>query len=144
LPVGVFRETDRAGFGDAFQSRCNVDAVAHQVAVALRDHVADVNADAELDAALGRKARVALDHPVLHLDGAADCVDHAAKLDIAVSDLGATQPAPSRRKLGWWESVWVTQQWIGARWRVEVPIVWIAVITQSEPFAFGLTHATET
>ncbi len=37
--------------------------------------------DAELDAALGRKASVALDHPVLHLDGAAHGVNHAAELN---------------------------------------------------------------
>ena len=40
-----------------------------------------MNADAELDAALGRQAGVALDHAVLHLDGAAHGVDHAAELD---------------------------------------------------------------
>ena len=40
-----------------------------------------MNADAELDAALGRHAGISLDHAVLHLDGAAHGVDHAAKLD---------------------------------------------------------------
>ena len=40
-----------------------------------------MDADAELDAALGRQAGVALDHAVLHLDGAAHGVDHAAELD---------------------------------------------------------------
>ena len=40
-----------------------------------------MDADAELDAPLGRKAGVALDHTVLHLDGAAHGVDHAAKFD---------------------------------------------------------------
>jgi hypothetical protein len=29
LPIGVFRKTNRSGFGDTFQSRGNVDAVAH-------------------------------------------------------------------------------------------------------------------
>ena len=42
-----------------------------------------MDADAELDASLGRQAGVALDHSVLHLDGAADSVDHAAELDEA-------------------------------------------------------------
>ena len=64
-----------------FQSRGDIDAVAHQVAVALLDDIAQMNADAELDAALGRQAGVALDHAVLHLDGAAHGVDHAAELD---------------------------------------------------------------
>jgi hypothetical protein len=40
-----------------------------------------MDADAELDAALRRKACIALDHSVLHLDGAAYGVNHAAELD---------------------------------------------------------------
>ena len=81
MPIGVFRQTDGAGLGDAFQPRGDIDAVAHQIAVALLDHIAQMDADAELDAALGRKAGVALDHAVLHLDGAAHGVDHAAEFD---------------------------------------------------------------
>ena len=81
LPIGVFGQTDGAGLGDAFQSRRDIDAVAHQIAVALLDHVAKMDANAELDAALGRKPGVALDHAVLHLDGTAHRIDHAAELD---------------------------------------------------------------
>ena len=52
-----------------------------------------MNADAELDAALGRHAGVALDHAGLHLDGAPHGVDHAAELDdVAVA--GALDDAP--------------------------------------------------
>jgi hypothetical protein len=40
-----------------------------------------MNADAELDASLGRQAGLALDHAVLNLDRAAHGVDYAAKLD---------------------------------------------------------------
>jgi len=40
-----------------------------------------MDADAELDAALGRQPGVALNHAVLHLDCAAHGVDHAAELD---------------------------------------------------------------
>ena len=40
-----------------------------------------MDADAELDAALGRKAGVPLDHAVLHLDRAAYGVNYAAKLN---------------------------------------------------------------
>ena len=55
-----------------------------------------MNADAELDAALRRQAGVALDQAVLHLDGAAHRVDHAAELDeIAVP--GALDDAPVMR-----------------------------------------------
>src|SRR5271156_5656333 len=40
-----------------------------------------MNADAKLDAPIGRHPGVALDHRALHLDGAAHGVDHAAELD---------------------------------------------------------------
>ena len=83
LAVGVLGKTDRAGRGDAFQSRGDIDAVAHQVAVALFDDVAQMNADPEFDAALRRQAGVALDEAVLHLDRAAHGVDHAAEFDEA-------------------------------------------------------------
>ena len=52
LPVGVLGQADRARLAHAFQPRGDIDAVAHQVAVALLDHVAQMNADTELDAAL--------------------------------------------------------------------------------------------
>src|SRR5271157_5855458 len=45
LTIGVLGETDRAGLANAFEARGDVDAVAHQIAVALLDHVAEVNAD---------------------------------------------------------------------------------------------------
>ena len=88
-----FGQTDGAGLGNAFQSRGDIDAIAHQIAVALLDHIAEMDADAELDAALGRKAGVALDHAVLHLDGAAHGVDHAAELNDG-SIAGALDHAP--------------------------------------------------
>ena len=83
LPVGVLGETDRAGRGDPLQPRGDIDAVAHQIAVGLLDHVAEMNADAKVDAAFGRKTGIAFDEAVLHLDGAAHRVDHAAELDEA-------------------------------------------------------------
>ena len=64
LAIGVLGETDRAGLGDPLEPRGDVDAVAHQVAVALLDDVAQMNADAKLDALLGRHAGVALDETV--------------------------------------------------------------------------------
>ena len=81
LAIGILGQADRAGLGDAFQPRGDIDAVAHQVAVALLDHVAEMDADAELDAPVGRHAGIALDHAVLHFDGAAHGVDDAAELD---------------------------------------------------------------
>ena len=83
MPIGVFRKTDRARFADALQPRGDVDAIAHEVAVALLDDVAEMNADAKFDPALRRQARVAFDHAVLHFDRAAHGVDHAAKFDQA-------------------------------------------------------------
>ena len=81
LAEGVLGEADRAGLGDALEPRGDVDAVAHQIAVGLLDDVAEMNADAEFDAPLGRQAGVALDQAVLHFDRAAHRVDDAAELD---------------------------------------------------------------
>ena len=83
LTVGVFRQTDRARLTNTLQARGDIDAVAHEVAVAFLDHVAEMNADAKLDATLGRQAGVALDHAVLHFDRAAHGVDHAAEFNHA-------------------------------------------------------------
>ena len=60
MAVGVLGKTDTARISNAFKARGNVDAVAHQVAIALLDHVAQMDADAELDATLRRKTRVAM------------------------------------------------------------------------------------
>jgi hypothetical protein len=81
LPPGVLRQADPARLGDAFDPGRDVDAVAHQVAVGLLDHVAEMNADAELDALVRRDAGIAVDQAILHLDRAAHRVDHAAELD---------------------------------------------------------------
>ena len=83
LPVGVLGKADCARLADTLQPRGDVDAVAHQIAVALLDDVAEMNADAELDAALRRQPGVALDKAVLDLDRAAHRVDHAAEFDEA-------------------------------------------------------------
>ena len=76
-----------------FKPRGDIDAVAHQIAVALLDDVAQMDADPELDAALRRHAGVALDHAVLHLDRAAHGVDHAAELDDAAVAGALDDPA---------------------------------------------------
>jgi hypothetical protein len=81
LAIGVLRQTDRARLGDALEASRDIDAVAHQIAVGLLDDVAEMDADAEFDSPLGRQARVAFDHAVLHFDGAAHSVDHAAKFE---------------------------------------------------------------
>ena len=81
LAIGVFGQRNSAWFGDAFEARGDIDAVAHKVAVTLLDHIANMNANAELDAPLRRQPGVALDHAVLHLDSATHGVNDATKLD---------------------------------------------------------------
>jgi hypothetical protein len=80
------------------------------------DHVAKMDADAKPGTALGRQASVALDRAVLHFDGAAHGIHHAAKLDedaIArplndpavmqsdggVEQIAAERPQPRQRSL---------------------------------------------
>jgi hypothetical protein len=81
LPIRLLGETDAARLANALEPCGDVDAIAHQVAVALLDDVAQMNADAELDASLERQAGVALNHAVLHFDRAAHRVHHAAELN---------------------------------------------------------------
>jgi hypothetical protein len=81
LPIGVLGEANRAGLGDSLEPRRNVDAVAHEIPVALLDDVAHVDADPEFNAAVFRHAGVALDHRALDFDGAADGVHHGAEFD---------------------------------------------------------------
>jgi hypothetical protein len=45
------------------------------------DYIAQMDSNAKLDAPLGWNARIALDHAVLHLDGAAHRVDNAAEFN---------------------------------------------------------------
>jgi hypothetical protein len=96
LTIGVLGETDRAGVGDALDSRRDVDPVAHQVAVRLLDDVAQMNSDPELDTALGLQASVARDHAALYLDRAAHGIDNAAKLN-ETTIAGAFDDAPAMR-----------------------------------------------
>jgi hypothetical protein len=81
LAVGVLGQTDRAGLSDSLEPRGDIDAVAHEVAVALLDDIAEMNANPKLNALLGRHAGVALDHSGLDFDRAAHGVDHASELD---------------------------------------------------------------
>ncbi len=82
LTICVLGQTDRARLGDPFKPRGDIDAVAHQVAVALLDDVADVNPDAEFDPPVLRHAGVALDEAVLNLDRTAHRVHDAAAVGV--------------------------------------------------------------
>ncbi len=73
-------DADPARLGQGFQARGDVDAVAVDVVV-VADDVADIDADAEFDALVGRHIGVALRHFALHLDRAAHRVDDAGELD---------------------------------------------------------------
>ena len=83
LPVGLLGQTDRTRLGDGFNPRGDVDAVAHQIAVAFLDHVAEMNADAKFDALVGRDPSVALDHRPLDFNGAVHRIDDTPELDDA-------------------------------------------------------------
>ena len=67
-----------AGIGQGFDPRGDVDAVAIEV-VALDDHVAEIDADAQFDAAVRRDTGVPLGHRLLHRDRAAHRIDDAGK-----------------------------------------------------------------
>jgi hypothetical protein len=67
-----------AGIGERFDPCGDVDAVAIEV-VALDDHVAEIDADAQFDAVVRPDTRVPLGHRQLHFDRAAHRVDDAGK-----------------------------------------------------------------
>jgi hypothetical protein len=81
LIVSRARQAHPRRLANAFQTRRDVDAVAHQVAVALLDDIAQVDADTKLDTLVRRNARVALAHRALDFDRAAHRVDHTAEFD---------------------------------------------------------------
>ena len=72
---------DRSGLGDPLQARGDIDAVAHEIAVAFLDHVAEMDADPKFDALVRRDLGVALDHCPLDFNGAIHCVDNTPELD---------------------------------------------------------------
>ena len=99
------RDANTAGIGQPFQPRRDIDAVAIDV-VAVDDDIADIDADAEIDAAAGRNARIPVGHALLPFDRAAHRVDDAGEFDqqtvagrlddaaAMLGDLGVAQFAP--------------------------------------------------
>ena len=67
-----------ADIGQGFDPCRNVDAVAIEV-VALDDHIAEIDADAQFDALVRRDACVPLRDRLLHLDRATHRIDDADK-----------------------------------------------------------------
>jgi hypothetical protein len=80
LAVGVFRDADAAGLGNAFEPGRDIDAIADDV-VALREHVAKMDADAQIHPAIGPDPSIALRHQLLQRNGALHGADHRAELD---------------------------------------------------------------
>jgi hypothetical protein len=83
LLIGVLQKADRAGLGDPFEPRGDVDPVAHEVAVGFLDDVADMDSDPELDLPVLGDSRIALNEDALNFEGAAHRIDRAAELDNA-------------------------------------------------------------
>jgi len=73
-------DADSARLGQGFETGGDVDPIAVDVAL-VDDDVADINADAELDALFRGHADVALGHPALQIDRAAHRVDDAGEFD---------------------------------------------------------------
>jgi hypothetical protein len=74
------RDENATWLGQRLKARRDVDAVAVDV-VAFDDHVAEVDADAEFDAAVVHRRAVAVGHAGLDGDGAAHRLDGARKVD---------------------------------------------------------------
>ena len=81
LPEGVVGDANPSGVSDTLKAGGDIDAVAHQVAVALLDHVAEMDADPKLDAPVRRDPSVAFDHRSLDFNGEVYCVDDTPELD---------------------------------------------------------------
>jgi len=79
LAVGIFRDANATGFGNALQPTRDIDPVAVEIA-AFNDDVAEIEANPEGDAVILCDAGVSLGHPVLNLDCAANRVHDAREL----------------------------------------------------------------
>src|SRR5215472_14128839 len=87
-----------AGLGESLQSCGHVHSIAEDV-VLLRDHIAKVDADPELDPLVLRDEVVALGHAPLHFHSAANGIHNARKLrQEAVAGI-LYHPAPVLRDL---------------------------------------------
>jgi uncharacterized membrane protein YeaQ/YmgE (transglycosylase-associated protein family) len=89
LTRGALGRANPGGPSDVLDPRSDIDVVAHQTAVGLFDHIAQMNADPKFDATVLRRARVALDHRILYLHRAGHCEDHAAAPRRPPDEVGA-------------------------------------------------------
>src|SRR2546423_12383168 len=80
MAPGVGGDADAAGRREPFETRGDIDAVAIDV-VWRHDDVAEIDADAELDAAVRRQPGIARANDPLHIQRAAHRGDDTAELD---------------------------------------------------------------
>src|SRR5712692_7457139 len=80
LVIDALGHIDLAGAGERFEPGRDIDAVAVDIA-GIDDHVAGVDADAQLDPAVGGDTGIPLYHAALYSDAAANCVGGAVELD---------------------------------------------------------------
>src|SRR6516162_7182908 len=80
MPPGIGGDADAAGRCETLEARCDIDPVAIDV-VRRHDDVAEIDADAELDAAVLRQPGIARANDPLHIQRAAHRVDNTGELD---------------------------------------------------------------
>jgi hypothetical protein len=86
-------DADPTRVGQGFEPCRDIEPVPEDV-LALGNHVAQVDPDAELDPLLRRGGPVAIGHPALHLHGAPDGIDHTCKLGQEAVARVLYDPAP--------------------------------------------------
>src|SRR5690242_9830403 len=72
-------DANPAGRGEAFEARGDIDTVAVDV-VRRYDDISEIDADAELDAAVVRQPGIAVPDQPLHVQRTAHCIDGAGEL----------------------------------------------------------------
>jgi hypothetical protein len=95
LVVHAAGQPDLAGLGEGLQPGGDVDPIAVNVGI-VDDHLREIDADAELDAASLGHAGIALHHAPLHVERAAHRLDGAGKLGQQAVPGGADEPAAAR------------------------------------------------
>src|SRR5262245_31612973 len=80
LIMNSTRDRNASRDSDAFEPRCNIDAITEDIVV-VDDDVSQMDADAELDPLGLRYLRVLVSHAALNFDGASRCIDGTGKFD---------------------------------------------------------------
>jgi hypothetical protein len=80
LIVNSTRDRNASRHSDAFEPRCNIDAIAENIVV-IDDDVSQMDADAELDPLGLGYLRVLVSHAALKFDRASRCIDGTGEFD---------------------------------------------------------------